>query len=36
MLAGTNRTGRGKKAFIQYPDSIYQKDPYKDPFKIEL
>jgi hypothetical protein len=36
MLAGMNRTGMGKRAFINYPESIYQKDPYKDPFKIEL
>jgi hypothetical protein len=35
MLAGANRRGIGKKAFINYPDSIYQNDPYKDPFKIE-
>lgn len=36
MLSGLNRTGIGKRAFFEYPESIYQKDPYKDPFKIEL
>lgn len=31
-----NRSGVGKKAFIQVPDSIYQKDPYKDQLSVEL
>lgn len=36
MLGGSNRTGLGKKSYIHVPESIYQKDPYKDPFKIDL
>lgn len=36
MLAGVNRSGVGKKSYIQVPDSIYQKDPYKDQLSIEL
>jgi hypothetical protein len=36
MLAGTNRSGIGRKSYLHVPESIYQKDPYKDPFKIEL
>lgn len=36
MLPGQNRTGVGKKAFLQTPDSIYQKDPYKDQLSVEL
>ena len=36
MLPGQNRTGVGKKAFLQTPESIYQKDPYKDQLSVEL
>jgi hypothetical protein len=36
MLPGQNRSGMGKKSFIQVPDSIYQKDPYKDQLSVEL
>jgi len=36
MLAGLNRSGLGKKAFISVPESIYQKDPYKDQLSVEL
>jgi hypothetical protein len=36
MLAGQNRSGVGKKAFIAYPSSIYHKDPFKEAAKIDL
>jgi hypothetical protein len=36
MLPGQNRSGMGKKSYIQVPDSIYQKDPYKDQLSVEL
>jgi hypothetical protein len=36
MLGGVSRSGVGKKAFIQVPESIYQKDPYKDQLSVEL
>jgi hypothetical protein len=36
MLAGPNRSGVDRKAFVQVPESIYQKDPYSDTFKKEL
>lgn len=35
MLAGPNRSGVGRKAFIVYPSSIYQKDPFKESAKID-
>ena len=36
MLAGPNRTGVDKKGFLHTPESIYQKDPYKDQLSVEL
>ncbi len=36
MLAGPNRTGVDKKAFLQTPESIYKNDPYKDQLSVEL
>jgi hypothetical protein len=36
MIPGLNRSGVGKKSFIQVPESIYQKDPYKDKLSVEL
>jgi hypothetical protein len=34
MLAGPILTGIGKKSFIQVPESIYHKDPYKNTYEI--
>ena len=34
LLAGTNRSGQGKKGYFNVPESIYKGDEYQDPFKL--
>jgi hypothetical protein len=36
LLAGTNKSGVGKKSYFNVPDSIYQGDKYQDPFKTQI
>lgn len=36
LLAGTNRSGMGKKGYFGVLDSIYKGDKYVDPFKLEM
>lgn len=36
MLAGSNRSGMGKKGYFNVPDSIYQGDKYQDAFKTQI
>jgi hypothetical protein len=36
MLASACRSGVGKKAYLQTPESIYINDPYHDAFQKEI
>lgn len=36
MLSGTCRSGVLKSSYFQVPETIYQKDPYQETYKLEL